>query len=713
MNGTTKLYSIALLTVLLMPVFLGSGSYADDYVYPEARICDQVDDYFGTSVADPYRWLEEVDSDETLEWIAGQNDLWNSFLEEIPVWESIRERIEVLYDYERYSMPYRRGNYFFYVNDGLQEHSVFCYRETLEGEPVVLLDPNQFPAEERLSLAGTTVTDDGSLLAWGTRESGSDWSTWYVMDIDSRSDLGDTIRWNKGGVSWSADNTGFYYSTYDVPEEGQEYVQRNENERIFFHRLGTPQEADSIVYSRPDKPEWMLGASETEDGRYLMIWIWDASLERKNAIFYIDLLVGSGEVVELLGDFDALYSFIGNIGEDFYFVTNLDAPHERIIRLDVDNPERENWVEIVPESEEILESASLLNDNQSLVVRYSWDAYDKVYLYDIEGELQKELEFPDPGTVWGFGGLQTDTETFYLFTSFLHPGEVFRYDFETGESTLLWAPEIDADLSGYVEKQVFYESHDGTMIPMFLVYPVGIELDGSNPALLSGYGGFGSSTSPWFSTSRLVWLEMGGVYARPCIRGGGEYGEEWHLAGIKENRPVVFGDFISAAEYLIEEGYTSTSRLAISGGSNGGTLVAACLNMRPDLFGAAAPAMGVMDLLRFHLFTIGWAWISEYGDPDNPDEFEFLLGYSPYHNISPGIEYPPVLITTADHDDRVVPGHSFKYGARLQAAQAGDAPILMSIHSRAGHGGAVGLSESLDRTADMYAFFWQALGMGE
>ncbi len=688
--------------------FTGAG----EIVYPECNVSDQVDDYFGTLVPDPYRWLEDVNSEETLSWIAAQNEIWDCYIEAIPRRDWIRERLEKLYNYQRYSMPYMIGErYFFNLNDGLQNHSVFCCRENLDDEPIVLIDPNEFPEEERLSLAGTNVSEDGKLLAWATRESGSDWATWYVMDIETRISLADTIRWTKGGVSWNADNTGFYYTRFDEPMEDQEYTERNENQRVFFHSLGTSQYEDILVYQRPDKPDWMLGAYATEDGRYLIIGLYDTELVSKNGFFYIDLLSEDRQVVELLGDFDASYLPIGNIGENFYFITDLDAPNNKIICIDTDSPSRENWSEIVPETEEILNSASILNNNESLVLQYSWDAYDRVYLYDIEGEFQKELKLPSPGTVWGFWGSQSYTETFYLFSSFLHPGEVYRYDFETGESTFLWAPEIDADLSAYEEKQIFYESHDGTMIPMFIVYPKNIELDGSNPTLLNGYGGFGVSMSPWFNTSRLVWLEMGGIYAIPCIRGGGEYGDEWHLAGIKENRPVVFGDFICAAEYLIDEGYTSIPKLAISGSSNGGTLIGACLNMRPDLFGAAVPSMGVMDLLRFHLFTIGWAWTSEYGDPDNPDEFEFLLDYSPYHNIEPGIEYPPVLISTADHDDRVVPGHSFKYGARLQAAQAGDAPILMSIHARSGHGGAVGLSERLDRVTDLYTFFFKELGM--
>ncbi|MBN1433453.1 S9 family peptidase [Candidatus Fermentibacterales bacterium] len=698
------------LILSLLVVLVSKGAWS----YPPAPVCDQVDEIFGVRVADPYRWLEDVDSDETLEWVAAQNALWRGFVEAIPVLEPIRDRLEVLQDFQRYSMPHREGDlYFFYVNEGLQEHYLYCCRETLDAEPRVLIDPNGFPRERALALAGTSVTDDGSLLAWATSESGSDWTTWYVMDVETRADLGDTIRWSKGWVAWNGDNTGLYYSRYDEPEPGQEYIELNELERVFFHRLGTDQSLDSLVYERPDRPEWMVGASESEDHRYLLIWVWDSSQVHRSGLFYVDLESEERQVVELLCDFDAFYSCVGNAGEVFYFVTDMDAPHNRIISIDIAHPERESWLEIVPESDRVLESASLLNGSRSMVLQYTWEGYSTVELLDLETGARRELGLPGRGSVWGFGGRQEDTETFYTFTSFLHPGEIYRYDFGTGESTMLWAPDIDADLSVYEEKQVFYESFDGTMVPMFLVYPRGMQLDGSNPAILTGYGGFRVSMGPWFSTSMLVWMEMGGVYAIPCIRGGGEYGEEWHLAGIRENRPVVYRDFIAAAEYLIDEGYTSAPRLAISGGSNGGTLVAACLNMRPDLFGAACPAMGVMDLLRFHLFTVGRAWVSEYGDADDPDEFRALLGYSPYHNIADGIEYPPVLVTTADHDDRVVPGHSFKYAARLQAAQAGDAPILIAVHPRAGHGGAVGLSASLDRTAERFAFLWEVLEMGE
>lgn len=693
----------------LVPALLSASVIS----YPEAPPGDVVDDCFGTPVPDPYRWLEDVDSEMTIAWVEGQNALWNSFIGDIPARDSIRARLEEVYDYKYISMPYRRGErYFYYVNDGLQEHPSFCTSDSLGGERTVLIDPNRFD-DDRTAFAGTSVTDDGSLMAWATSHSGSDWRTIHFMDLSSGLALDDTLRWLKGSVSWDADNEGVYYSIYDIPEEGREFTQQNRNQRIMYHRLGTPQEQDSLVYHRPDRPDWMMYGGLTEDHDYLIIGIYDGNIADRNALFHVDMNSPGREVVELLGDFDATYRMIGNTGNEFYLLTDLDAPHSRVIRINVDSPERDNWVEIVPESDRILSSASLLDSSETLVLKYSWEGYDSVELYDLQGNRAGEVRLPGRGSVWGFGGFQSDTETFYQYSSLLHPGEIYRFDLSSGESTLLWKPSIEVDLSRFREEQVFYESFDGTRIPMFIVYPDDIELDGSNPVILTGYGGFGVSMKPWFNVSRTIWLEMGGVYAIPCLRGGGEYGYEWHSAGIRENRPVVFGDFVAAAEYLIDRGYTSSTKLGISGSSNGGTLIACVLNMRPDLFGAAAPSTGVMDLMRFHLFTVGWAWVSEYGDPESPDDVDFLLEYSPYHNIQAGIEYPPVLISTADHDDRVVPGHSYKYGARLQAAQVGDSPILMSITSRAGHGGAVGLSESLDRTAERYAFFWKTLGMTE
>lgn len=693
---------------LLLLVTLGAG-----VAYPPAFPGDVVDDYFGTPVPDPYRWLESVDSTETLEWVQAQGELWEFYISSVPELETIRARLDEIYDYFYVSMPYRRGErYFFYVNEGLQEHSVFCTADSIGGERTILVDPNAF-SDDRRSFSGSIVTNDGTLMAWLTSTDGSDWKTINFTDLETGDVLGDTLFWLKGGVAWNGDNSGVFYTLYDLPEEGEEFTQENRNQKVLFHRLGTPQEQDSLVYHRPDKPDWMLYTGMLDDDRHLAIYIYDANISSCNGVFYIDMESADRQVVELLRDFDATYYLLNIIDGIFYVMTDLDAPRYRVIAIDPSNPSRENWVEIIPESDKLLSWASILDGGRTMLVTYTWEGYDSVHRFDLEGNILGEVELPGRGSVWGFGGMQEDTETFYTFSSFLTPGAVYRYDLETDESTLIWLPEVDADLSAFTETMVYYQSFDGTTIPMFLVYPNDMELDGINPVMMSGYGGFNYSMGPYFKRTVIPWLEMGGIYAVPCIRGGGEYGSEWHTAGIRENRPTVFRDFIAAAEYLIDEGYTAPEKIGITGASNGGTLVAAALNMRPDLFGAAAPAMGVMDLLRFHKFTIGWAWKSEYGDPDDPDDVEFLLGYSPYHNITQGVEYPSVMISTADHDDRVVPGHSYKYGARLQAAQAGSAPILMRITPSAGHGGAVGLSEGLDRAAEKYAFFWRELGMGE
>ena len=704
------MFRLTVFLLVLVPLAAAGG-----LAYPYARVSDVSDDLSGYIVSDPYRWMEDMDSEETAAWIAAEDSLWEGFIGSVDVLDEIRARLHSLYDYRRISSPYRHGErYFFQVNDGLQDHSVLCWSESLGGEPAVLLDPNAFPPGLNRALSGTSVSDDGSMLAWAYSDAGSDWTTWLIRDVASGVDYPDTLLWTKTSwVAWANDGSGFYYDRYEPPAEGEEYTQVSQLERVFFHRVGTPQSSDSLVFERPDHPEWSPYLWQSDDGRYLFITIWDASQVNAQGLFYIDLESDSREVVELLGDFDASWSFAGNVGETVYMVTNMDAPRNRIVAIDLSEPGRENWTEVVPEAEEVLEYAGIMNRDRSLVLHYEWGGYNRVRIMDLETGAVEDVAMPVKGCIWGFGGRQDYTETFYTFTSFLHPGEIYRYDFETGGSELLWAPEIDADLSGYSEEQVWYESFDGTRVPMFLVYDSDIRLDGSNPTILYGYGGFGVSTMPWFSVSLVPWLEMGGVYAAPCIRGGGEFGDEWHLAGVREGRESVFRDFMAAAEYLIDQGYTSTPKLAISGASNGGTLVGAVLNMRPDLFGAALAGMGVMDLLRYHLYTVGWYWKAEYGDPDAPEDVPVLLAMSPYHNIRDGVAYPAVMISTADHDDRVVPAHSFKYAARLQAAQAGDEPILIAIHPSAGHGGAVGLLAALDRIAEEYAFLWEVLEMGE
>ncbi|MCD4708529.1 MAG: prolyl oligopeptidase family serine peptidase [Candidatus Sabulitectum sp.] len=682
--------------------------------YPQTSVSDHVDSLFGTQVADPYRWLEEIDGEETIEWIEAQRDFTEAYLSGIPNRELIRERLRGITEYTRRSMPTVKGErYFFSQIEEDQDFSVYYYHDGLDQEPIPFLDFNEFPEESNLSQGGISYSRDGELAAWGARESGSDWITLRIRDVSSATDLDDIILWTKHPmVAWNSDNTGFYYIRYPALEEGEEHTALSTGNMIWFHRLGTQQSEDSLVYERPDKPEWYLSCGMAHDQRYLLIYAGDGASLHKNGLFYIDLQDENGEVVELLNDFDAYYYPIENIEEEFFIETNLDAPNGKVFSINLSNPERENWQTIIPESDCVLQSVSLVNQN-TLALVYSEDAVSRVQLNTVTGEFIKNIELPCPGSTSGFRGELDCSLAFYSFSSFLHPGEIYMYNFDTGEAELYWEPETGMDLDQFQSKQVFYESNDGTRIPMFLVYPRDITLDGSNPVLLSGYGGFGVSMTPSFNAVNLVWAEMGGIFALPCLRGGGEYGEEWHLAGIREKRDNVFNDFISAAEYLIQEGYTSCEKLAVIGGSNGGTLVGACLNRRPDLFGAALPAVGVMDLLRFHLSTVAWLWIPEYGDPESEKDFEFLYRFSPYHNIEDGTEYPAVMVTTADHDDRVVPWHSFKYGARLQAAQAGSAPVLINILESAGHGGGAGLSRYLSRRADEYAFLGRALGMKE
>lgn len=683
--------------------------------YPQAFASDHVDSLFGTQVADPYRWMEEIDGEATLEWVEAQRNFTEAYLSGIPSRELIRERLRGITEYTRRSMPTVRGErYFFHQIEEEQNFSVYYYHDSHYGEPIAFLDFNEFPEESNLSQGGISYSHDGELAAWGARESGSDWRTLRIREVSSATDLDDVILWTKHSkVTWNSDNTGFYYMRFPAPEEGEEYTALSTGNMIWFHRLGTQQSEDSLVYERPDKPDWLFSCDITHDQRYLLIYAaGDGASLRHNGLFYVDLQDENGKVIELLNDFDAYYYPIENIGEEFFIETNLNAPNGKVFLINLSNPESENWQTIIPESDCVLENVSLVNHNMLALV-YSEDAISRIQLNTVSGEFIKNIELPCPGSASGFRGTPDCSLAFYSFTSFLHPSEIYVYDFETDETELYWKPETGIDLDQFQSEQVFYESHDGTQIPMFLVYPRDITLDGSNPVLLSGYGGFGVSMTPNFNAVNLVWAEMGGILALPCLRGGGEYGEEWHLAGIREKRDNVFNDFISAAEYLIQEGYTSCKKLAVIGGSNGGTLVGACLNRRPDLFGAVLPAVGVMDLLRFHLSTVAWLWIPEYGDPESEEDFEFLYRFSPYHNIEEGTEYPAVMVTTADHDDRVVPWHSFKYGARLQAAQTGSAPVLINILESAGHGGGAGLSRYLSRRADEYAFLGRALGMEE
>ncbi len=676
--------------------------------YPKTATVDVIDDYHGVEVVDPYRWLEDPDSDETKAWVQAQNEVTFGYLESLPAREMLTQRLTRLWDYERYGTPWRVADRLFWMrNDGLQNQSVLYVRED-GGQPRVLLDPNTLSPDGTVALGGMSVRDDGRYLAYSLRESGSDWSTWYVLDVDTGQRLEDRIEWSKfSGAAWAPDGSGFYYSAYDPPREGDEFEQANYFQKLYFHRLGTPQSADERVYERPDHKEWGFSATVSEDGRYLVIHVWAGSA-RENRLFYRQLDPPAAEVVELLPVNDAKYEFVGNDGPVFYVQTDLEAPRGRLVAIDTRRPEPEHWTTIIPEGEDVLQSVDMVADR--FVVNSMHDAHDRVVIHRLDGSVEREVELPSLGSVSGFGGRRDHTDTYYSFTSFLYPTVVYRYDFATGRSELFRRPKIDFDFADYVTEQVFYESKDGTRVPMFLVHRKDLVLDGSNPTLLYGYGGFDISLTPSFSPARLVWLEMGGVFAMANLRGGGEYGEQWHQAGTVHNKQNVFDDFIAAGEWLVEKGYTSPEKLACQGGSNGGLLVGAVVNQRPDLFGAALPAVGVMDMLRFHRFTIGWAWVSDYGSSDDPEQFTTLYAYSPYHNLRPR-HYPAILVSTADHDDRVVPGHSFKYTAQLQAVQLGDAPTLIRIETKAGHGAGKPTSKRIEEIADQYAFLVENLHM--
>jgi prolyl oligopeptidase len=681
--------------------------------YPDPTV---VDIYHGQAVPDPYRWLEDLDSEQTRAWIEAQNHLTFNYLQQIPARQRIRERLTQLWNYEKYSQPFKEGGrYFYFKNDGLQNQSVLYTQESLEGQARVLLDPNTFSEDGTVALAGIAISrarDSGAehagrYLAYGLSRSGSDWQEWKVRDIETGEDLPDHLRWVKfSGASWTLDGQGFFYSRYDEPAPGSEYESANYFQKLYYHRLGTSQSEDVLVYHRPDQKEWGFAGGVTEDGNYLIISVWRGT-DPKNLIFYKDLRDPQSPVVELIREFEAEYSFVGNDGSRFWLLTDCQAPRRRLVAIDLEQPDQVQ--EVIPEAEETLQGVSLINNQ--FVAFYLKDAHTQIKTFALDGSYLGEIPLPGLGSASGFGGKRYDTETFYTFTSFTTPPTIYRYDFTSGTSTLFRQPQVDFDPQAYEVQQVFYTSKDGTRIPMFLVHRRGLARTGDHPTLLYGYGGFGISLTPSFSVGLVAWLEMGGVYAQPSLRGGGEYGEEWHQAGTKLNKQKVFDDFIAAAEWLIAHGYTNPAKLAISGGSNGGLLVGACLVQRPELFAAALPAVGVFDMLRFHKFTIGWAWISEYGSPENPEEFKALYAYSPLHNLKPGTAYPATLITTADHDDRVVPAHSFKFAAALQAAQGGSQPILIRIDTKAGHGAGKPTSKLIEEAADRWAFLVQVLGI--
>ena len=687
-----------------------SDSSAPRVAYPATRQADVVDDYHDVKIADPYRWLEDDNSPETKAWVDAQNTVTFRYLRQIPELGAIRSRLTKLWNFERYGVPFKQGGrYFFTKNDGLQNQAVLYMLASLDAAPAVLLDPNTLSPDGTVAMTAYAVSDDGNLVAYGLATAGSDWQEYKVRDVRSRQDLPDQVKWVKfSRASWTKDGKGFFYSRYDEPSEAAKLTKTNYFHKLYYHRLGTQQSEDRLVYERPDHKDWNFYGTVTDDGRYLVIGASQGSA-RKNRVLYQDLQTPGAPVVELLMEFDAEYIFIDNDGPRFWFKTDLTAPRGRVIAIDTAKPERSQWKEIIPEGQDALVNVAAINDK--FIASYLKDARSQVRVFGLDGSPLRDLDLPGIGTVVGFYGRRTDTEAFYSFTSFTQPGTIYRYEAAIGRSTAFRRPRVDFDPDLYETKQVFYASKDGTRVPMFLTYRKGLTLDGRNPTYLYGYGGFKISLTPGFSVSRLVWMEMGGIYAVANLRGGGEYGEEWHLAGTKLRKQNVFDDFIAAAQWLIGERYTSPAKLAIGGGSNGGLLVGAVLNERLDLFGAALPDVGVMDMLRFHTFTIGWAWATEYGSSDKPEEFAALRAYSPLHNIRKGARYPATLITTADHDDRVVPAHSFKYAATLQRAQGGTAPILIRIETRAGHGAGKPTSKIIDESADGLAFLVRELGM--
>ena len=689
--------------------FFSASLLATDNPPPTTETIDHVDILHGTKVSDSYRWLEDLDSPKTKAWVQAQSAYANAYLEKLSTRAMLRQRLTKLWNYEKYGMPFKAGGlYFYYKNNGLQNQSVLYVQKDLMGEPRILLDPNTLSEDGTVALSNESISKDGRLLAYGISRAGSDWQEWKVRDIATGKDLDDHIKWVKfSSASWDHDGKGFYYSRYDEPKSGEEMESTNYFQKLYYHKIGTPQSEDVLVYHRPDEKEWGFSGGISEDGNYLLISIWQGTAEA-NRFFYKDLKKEKAEVVELLAKNDARYNYIGNIGTRFLFETNRDAPRGRVIAIDITTPSTQSWKEVIPQSESTISGVSNLGGK--LVVNYLKDAHTQLRIFTLDGQSAGEIALPGLGSAW-ISGEETDAEAFYSYSSFTDPGSTYRYDMTTGKSELFRRPQVDFNPDLFETKQVFYPSKDGTQIPMFITHKKGLVLDGSNPTYLYGYGGFNVSLSPSFSLANLLWLEMGGIYVQANLRGGGEYGQEWHEAGTKHKKQNVFDDFIAAAEYLIANKYTSTPKLAIGGGSNGGLLVGACMVQRPDLFGACLPAVGVLDMLRFHKFTIGWAWVSDYGSPDDLEMFKTLYAYSPYHNLKPGTAYPATMVTTSDHDDRVVPSHSFKFAAALQAAHKGDNPILIRIETKAGHGAGTPVSKRIEDIADRWAFLIENLDM--
>jgi prolyl oligopeptidase len=699
-----------LIFLLLLSFPLLVSAQLQQLQYPETKKTDVKDTYSGTVVADPYRWLEDDKSEETKQWVTEQNKVTFGYLDKIAYRKDWQKRLEELNNYPKYSSPSRQNEYYYFSkNDGLQNQSVVYRQKGLNGRPEVVLDPNKFSAEGTTSLATFSISKNGKYGVIGKSSGGSDWRNFFVMDMTTLKYLGDSLAWVKvSGASWQGD--GFYYSRYPAPEKGKELSTKNENHQVFYHKVGTSQDQDVLVYEDKENPQRFHGVFTDENERFVFLNISDRGKGKDgNALWYFDSKSGDKKFKPIIAEVgNYIYSFVEEVNGKFLIVTNDGAKNRRLIQIDPLHPERENWKTVIEEKPENLSSIS--SAGGKLFVSYLKDVTSRIYVHALDGTYEKEVKLPALGSAGGFGGERDDKFVFYTFTSFTFPPTIYKYDIATGTSEIFRKPEVKFNPEEYVTEQVFYPSKDGTKVPMFIVYKKGTQLNGKNPTVLTGYGGFNISSNPGFSPTRIGWLEQGGVYALANLRGGSEYGEKWHEAGMRLKKQNVFDDFIAAAEYLIDKKYTSNQHLAIQGGSNGGLLVGAVINQRPELFKVAIPQVGVMDMLRFHKFTIGWNWIAEYGSSENPEDFPNLLRYSPIHNIREGISYPATLITTADHDDRVVPAHSFKYAATLQEKYKGGNPVVIRIDVNSGHG-ASNLKKALETTADIYSFTFYNMGL--
>jgi prolyl oligopeptidase len=710
MEPKGRVVKTILLLLTSVALFLGADN-ATKLNYPVAPKGDQVDEYHGVKVADPYRGLENADAASTQKWVAQENELTFSYLAKLPGREAIKKQLTELWNYERFGGFQKAGNHYFYFhNSGLQNQSVLYVMDSLNGPARELLDPNTYRKDGTTALAGASPSWNGRLYGYAIAQAGSDWAEWRVRDVATGKDSSDLVQWTKGTtISWAADDRGFYYSRFAQPPPEKLLTVAALDEKVYFHKLDDPQSADKLIYERPDHPNWGIDPLVMEGGRYLLFNIY-TGVPGKNLLAYQDLRSANPRTVMLISSADYGYGPIAVVGSTLYLQTNDGAPRSRVIAIDLEHPERANWKEIVPERAETLDGAQIADGK--LLLSYMKDAHSAARLVTLDGRIVAEIAMPGIGTAAWSGARLQDKEVFFEFDGFTIAPGIYRLDLETGKSAAIRQSRVAADLSLYETRQIFYSSKDGTRVPMFLSYKKGLKPDGQNPTLLYAYGGFDIAMTPNFQPRIVEWMQMGGVYAVANIRGGSEYGEAWHQAGMRTKKQNVFDDFIAAAQWLIANKYTSTPKLAIFGGSNGGLLIGAVLNQRPDLFGAAMPAVGVMDMLRFQNFGFGTQWVGEYGSSANPEDFKVLRAYSPLHNIRKGVEYPPTLITTSDHDDRVMPGHSLKYAATLQQAQEGPAPILIRIETRAGHGAGKPTTKQIDEWADRYTFLKSALRMG-